>query len=69
MINNQNFLNIMFCLLFIARMIKITLNDRGEIYAKRKDRESKFYRVILNILQYIKGVSSYKCLISKFYLL
>lgn len=36
---------------------------------KEKDRESKFYRVILNILQYIKGVSSYKCLISKFYLI
>ena len=36
MINNQNFLNIMFYLLFIARMIKITLNDGGEIYAKRK---------------------------------
>ena len=39
MINNQNFLNIMFCLLFIARMIKITLNDRGEIYAKKKKIE------------------------------
>lgn len=36
---------------------------------KEKDRESKYYNDILNISKFIKGVSSYKCLIFKFCLL